>query len=149
MLLTYVERASRKDCLRVSEGLIRKYPFLKEPHSWQHFIYNKCQNINRKPTSPAGPSSKRPKLATAHRYPTIDNGEDEASYLRNIDLMNKELKEVRPSVAKLKEFMLRTFADRRSWIVGSAVSAKVIWTRFPLLKKANYVSWIATIATLK
>ena len=145
MLLTYIERASRKDCLKVAESLIRKYPFLKEPHSSQHSIYNKCQNINRKPCSPAGPSAaKSPKLSTsAHRYPTIDEGEDEISYLRNLDFMDKELKENRPSVTKLKELMSRTFPGRRSWIVGSAISAKDIWSKFSLLKKSNYVSTLA------
>lgn len=30
MLLTYVERASKKHCLIVGESLVRKFPFLKE-----------------------------------------------------------------------------------------------------------------------
>ena len=33
MLLTYVETASKNDCLIVAEALIRRYPFLKEPVS--------------------------------------------------------------------------------------------------------------------
>lgn len=142
MILTYVERANTKDCLRVAEALIRKYPFLKEPYSWQQFIYNKCQNINRKPPgSSPGSSVKRPKLSTTvHRYPTIEGGEDEASFKQNIDLMNKELMEHRPAVAKLKEYMTKTFAQRRHWIVSSAISAQQVWSKFPLLRKASHVS---------
>ena len=144
MLLTYVEKASRNDCLRVSEALVRKYPFLKEPYSWQHFIYNRCQNMNRKPPgSSAGPSVKRPKLSTTvHRYPTIDIEEDEASFERNLALMKKELKEQQPSMAKLKEYMIRTFAQRRHWIVSEAITANEVWTKYPLLKKASYVSGV-------
>ena len=31
MLLTYVEKASKRQCLGVAQSLVRKYPFLKEP----------------------------------------------------------------------------------------------------------------------
>lgn len=30
-MLTYVDKASKKDCLIVAESLIRRYPFMKEP----------------------------------------------------------------------------------------------------------------------
>ena len=33
VLVTYVQRASRKDCLVVAESLVRQYPFLKDPVS--------------------------------------------------------------------------------------------------------------------
>ena len=33
VLLTHVQRASRRDCLIVAESLVRQYPFLKDPVS--------------------------------------------------------------------------------------------------------------------
>lgn len=62
------------------------------------------------------------------------------SYNRNLNLLEKEMKGKHPSKTKLRELMDRTFAERRKWILGSAVSAKEIWTKFPLLKKPSFVS---------
>ena len=78
----------------------------------------------------------------AHLYPTIPDGEDKVSYKRNVELMEKELKEHHPSKAKLKDLMKRTFSERRKWIVSSALSARQVWTEFPLLKKTQFVSII-------
>ena len=39
VLVTYVQRASRKDCLTVAESLVRKFPFLKDPVSDSYPIY--------------------------------------------------------------------------------------------------------------
>lgn len=38
VLLTYVQRASRKDCLVVAESLIRRFPFLKDPVSYSALV---------------------------------------------------------------------------------------------------------------
>lgn len=57
-------------------------------------------------------------------------------------MLEKELKEHRPLKSKLKDLMKRTFNERRKWIVEGAVSAKEIWTKFPLLKKSSFVSFV-------
>lgn len=108
------------------------------------FIYVKCQNVNRPGPTTSGPTPKRPKLSqksnNAHSYPNVEDGEDEVAYNRNLNLMGKELKDKHPSSIKLKELMVRTFSHRRKWVVDGAVSAKEIWTKFPLLKKPTFVS---------
>lgn len=120
--------------------------------SWQHYIYNKCQNVNRDPSgrNKSEPSFKRRKLNSTshnvHSYPRIEEGEDAESYQRNLAKLEKELGQQKQSVATLKELMRRTYSERRKWILHDAISSKEIWTLFPLLKKASFVSFIVQYA---
>lgn len=67
--------------------------------------------------------------------------EDEISYKRHMELLNKEMKEHHPTKAKLIELMKKTFSERRKWIASSAaISSSQVWTKFPLLRKINFVS---------
>ena len=69
-------------------------------------------------------------------------GEDEVSYKRHMELLDKEMKEHHPTKAKLIELMGKTFSERRKWITSSAISASQVWTKFPLLRKNSFVSSI-------
>ena len=169
VLLTYVQRACRKDCLVVAESLIRKFPFLKDPvrpvyycshilitavallqYAWQNYIYVKCQNINRKPSrmnDKGAPVAKRPRytseseLKACHPYPELEeNEEDDVSHNRNVQQMKKGLQGAKPNHESLKELMLRTFGKRRSSIITDMKPVEQICSEYPLLQKANYVN---------
>ena len=104
------------------------------------------QTVNRGGKKSDLPQAKRPRLSTnnAHSYPNVDEGagEDEVSYKRHMELLDKEMKEHHPTKAKLIELMGKTFSERRKWITSSAISASQVWTKFPLLRKNSFVSSI-------
>ena len=56
--------------------------------------------------------------------------------------MEKELSlpKQKQSPSTLKDLMKRTFPQRRKWVLEDAVSSEEIWTKFPLLKNASFVS---------
>ena len=165
VLLTYVEKASKRQCLSVAQSLVRKYPFLKEPvwllsiaihyvtkiccyqYSWQEYIYTKCQNINRKPQSRSvnseEPPAKRSRFdnVTIHNYPSISyETEDEESNKRNLNLLETELKECNLNADRVKELMRRTFQQRRKWILEGAHTIQSVCAKYPVLKMSSYVS---------
>lgn len=90
------------------------------------------------------PLPKRQKVNSTsicvHSYPRVEEGEDAESYQRNLVRLDKEMKQQKPSKVNLKELMLRTYSERRKWILRDAISSEEIWTKFPLLKKASFVS---------
>ena len=147
MLLTYVERASKKNCLSVGQALVHTtiyyvvtdfvtivifFTFDTHAVFWQEYIYTKCQNINRKPPSSA--SSEEPpvkcsrlKGRTIYNYPSVSTEKDEESYKRNLDLLATEQRESNPSTTKIKELMRRTFHQRRKWILEGANTVQSIY----------------------
>lgn len=94
-----------------------------------------------------GPPRKRLKLASdraKHFYAPM-HAEDAVSYERNLSLLNQELSKPRPRVEVLKDLMGRTFANRFDALINSSdpVTASDHITKFPLLKKPIYVSYVA------
>ena len=116
--------------------------------SWQQFLYDKCHNINRKkkPSEHEQPPAKKVcSISSVHSYPRIEEGEgeeDDEAYRRNVSKMEKELSlpKQKQSPSTLKDLMKRTFPQRRKWVLEDAVSSEEIWTNFPLLKNASFVS---------
>ena len=116
-------------------------------HSWQQYLYVKCQNINRTPggskTDEMAPVPKRHKSEdfSKHLYPSLTaEVEDDTSNDRNKLQLVRELQKVKPQKEKLIELMRRTFGSRRKWIIDGAASVKEICTEYPLLKKSTHVS---------
>ena len=69
------------------------------------------------------------------------NADDDISYKRNIDHLNTERKKTKPRAAVLKELMCRTFPSRwEEYTNGTDLPLSAYLERFPLLKKAAYVS---------
>ena len=115
-----------------------------QQHSWKWFLYHRCQNQNRPPTIESAESPrKRAKIKTAdnHPYPTIPPAADDAvSNERNLELLQTEMAKSKPRRDVQKQLMVRTFPQRRQWILDEAKSVKDIISTFPLLKKGSYVS---------
>ena len=87
------------------------------------------------------------KNVNEHAYLSIpDNSEDDVSYGRNLDMLTSELAKPmgREKTEVLKTLMNRTFPQRRQWVLDSSDTKSVseIASKFPLLKKAAYVSII-------
>ncbi len=119
-------------------------------HSWQHFLYTKCQNINRTPGTKHvfdgsdAPKSKRSKTidVNKHAYPGLDDmGNDDVSDKRNKALLDSELTKTRPQKDSLVDLMKRTSVSRRKWILNEDVkTVNSICLEWPLLKKFSFVS---------
>ncbi len=119
-------------------------------HSWQHFLYTKCQNSNRTPgmkhvlDGSDAPMAKRSKAVDVnkHAYPGLDDmGNDDISNERNKALLDSELTKNRPQKENLVELMKRTSGFRRKWILNEDVkTVKSICQEWPLLKKFSFVS---------
>jgi hypothetical protein len=116
-------------------------------------LYNRCQNVNREvskqESEDGGVARKSIKLTSKnkHAYPCIpDNADDEASFGKHLDMLTSELAKpaYRQSTNNLQELMRRTFSIRRQWILeekdDADGSVRQVITKYPLLRKATYVS---------
>ena len=81
------------------------------------------------------------KVNSVHSYPQVDVDEDKEAYDRNTTKIQHELSLPHPSGEKLSELMKRTFPERRKWVLQGAESSQQIWSKFPPLKTASYVSF--------
>ena len=112
-------------------------------HSWKWFIYYRCQNVNRNSKQDSG-HRKRVKVdehSHAHVFPPA-HAEDEVSYGRNLELLQSELGKSKPRVEALKDLMKRTFPNRwKAYTCDNEPPSLLEYlSKFPLLKKASYVS---------
>ena len=76
-----------------------------------------------------------------HPIPIPGTAKDEESRSRNSQL-KEELAKGKPSVEVLKELMMRTYPQRRKWILQDSPCPSVteILSDYPLLKRSTYVS---------
>ena len=96
-----------------------------------------------------GACRKSLKMASAskHAYPCIPHdADDDASFGKHLDMLASELAKPasRQKPSHLQELMRRTFPKRRQWILEDKDECEgpvlQIVTKYPLLKKATYVS---------
>lgn len=66
--------------------------------------------------------------------------EDEVSYKRNTERIQKLLKSKNPDRRQIKTLMELTYPLRRQWIQTEAKSVKEIMEKFPCLKSKQHVS---------
>ena len=82
-----------------------------------------------------------------HYYPPT-NAEDDVSYLRNLELLKTEQSKQKPRVDVLKSLMKRTFPNRFNELTNNSETTTTEYIlKFPLLKKAAYVSFIIITCT--
>ena len=111
--------------------------------AWKWFLYNRCQNVNKK--KPDGsPPKKKLKLedTSKHVYPSIPAlADDETSNSRNIELLKEECKKSGWKKESMKELMARTYATRRVAILNNEYpTTSMIIDNYPILKRCTYVS---------
>ena len=89
------------------------------------------------------PAKKKRRLnEEKHPYPVIPpNAEDEISVSRNERSLQEETEKAKPNPQKLKELMARTLPNRVEWIRSECPPLSAILEKYPLLKKASYVSF--------
>lgn len=118
-------------------------------YSWQQFLYTKCQNINRKPsTSSSNTPTKRLKVEEdKHLYPSVlTDMDDEIAHERNRKLLKEEIAKPKLRFDIAQELMRRTFGKRRRWILdGENLKTTMIVEEYPLLPKPLFVSFLTTI----
>ena len=118
-------------------------------YSWQQFLYTKCQNINRKPsTSSSNTPTKRLKVEEdKHLYPSVlTDMDDEIAHERNRKLLKEEIAKPKLRFDIAQELMRRTFGKRRRWILdGENLKTTMIVEEYPLLRKPLFVSFLTTI----
>ena len=74
-------------------------------------------------------------------YPALDGEpEDEATYTRNMKLLDEECGKCKLSSTNIKDLMSRTFLNRREWILNSDLPVSEIIEKYPGMTKISYVS---------
>ncbi len=115
-------------------------------HSWQYFIYYRCQNVNRKSRNDEIQPRKKPKFddkLPAHVCPPI-HAEDEVSFGRHLEVLNTERQKPKPRLEVLKDMMRRTFPNRWDLYINHSTPPTLFeyLAEYPLLKKTLYVSYM-------
>lgn len=90
-------------------------------HSWQYFIYYRCQNVNRKSRNDEIQPRKKPKFddkLPAHVCPPI-HAEDEVSFGRHLEVLNTERQKPKPRLEVLKDMMRRTFPNQSQYTTNT------------------------------
>ena len=110
-------------------------------HSWQQFLYTRCQNLNRKPaTSPSKPPMKR--LRIDEKYPSVLGDMDDVAHERNKKLLQVEASKLKLHHEIVQNLIERTFAKRRRWILDSEdLRTAVIIEEYPVLQKPLFVNF--------
>lgn len=109
----------------------------------------KCQNINRGPPK-SEPSAKHPQITKnattySHAYPTLSAAiDDDVSHERHVTKLKQEVLKVKGNIEVMKDLMERTYGMRHKWILSDVKPVTEICDEYPLLQKANFVSYLST-----
>ena len=79
------------------------------------------------------------KEAWNYAVPSVNLGEDGASYKRNILRLKAEYKKAKPNKVIVNDLMTRTFPMRRNEILNSPSSLSNTFDKFPFLQDSNQV----------